>query len=198
MSVFKVQLNNTQQGRLDFDPSTGGLFTTSKQRSVYVMGPNKINRTLFDGQTFTDCNYWKRFAYPQVPLDQAIVTVLSDDGSVYTDDGTGNSFPYTWTKTPAVSTSAFSGTGYTANNVVDIFTDTGSYAQFVQITNSGSVALKVKLNGSTNSVFDLPAAGVQVFDKGDLLVAKVEFANASGSTAGAVQVVATIRSACNS
>ncbi len=102
MSVFRVKLNNVDQGRLDLDPSThsagagygqlGDAFGVSKQRQVYVMGPKKINRLLSDGETFSDCNYWKRFAYPQVSYEQAIVEVVSDDGSVYSDVEEENTF----------------------------------------------------------------------------------------------------------
>jgi hypothetical protein len=68
MSVFRVKLQNVDQGKLDINPVTSAAFTTSKQRTIYAMGPKKVNRKLADGDTFTDCNYWKRFAYPQVSL----------------------------------------------------------------------------------------------------------------------------------
>lgn len=69
MSVFRVKLNNAQQGLLDIDPSTdtsatfgmvGTPFTTSKQRQIFVAGPTNRYRLLQDGDTFTDCNYWVR------------------------------------------------------------------------------------------------------------------------------------------
>jgi hypothetical protein len=81
MSTFKVKLTQGDQGNLD----TNLVSSNSIQRSVYVMGPHKTNRLLKDGTTFTDSNYWKRFAYPQVSKEQAIVEVVSDDGSVYVD-----------------------------------------------------------------------------------------------------------------
>jgi hypothetical protein len=62
MSVFRVNLNNSVQGTLDLNPATTAEFVTSVQRTVYVTGPNKIYRKLADGDTFTDCNYWKKFA----------------------------------------------------------------------------------------------------------------------------------------
>lgn len=57
MSVFRVKLNNNAQGLLD--TVSGSQQSTSIQRTVYVMGPKKINRKLKDGDTCTDSNYWK-------------------------------------------------------------------------------------------------------------------------------------------
>ena len=54
MSVFRVRLTNSRQGRLD---------VYDNQRSAYITGPNRINRKLKDGEIFTDCNYWKRFEH---------------------------------------------------------------------------------------------------------------------------------------
>src|SRR4051812_19857883 len=98
MSVFKVKLTQGQQGSLDehafgvnnasVSVGTGGGNVlvgtgTSVQRTVYVMGPGKVNRKLNDGDTFTDSNYWKRYcATPVGPLtpEQAIVSIVTDDG----------------------------------------------------------------------------------------------------------------------
>ncbi|MBM3206896.1 MAG: hypothetical protein FJZ43_04730, partial [Candidatus Staskawiczbacteria bacterium] len=75
MSEFKVKLNNTNQGLMDLK-ADGSQFAESIQRTIYVAGPSKKYRKLFDGDTFTDCNYWKRFAYPQVPLSEAFIEVV--------------------------------------------------------------------------------------------------------------------------
>lgn len=90
MSTFRVKLTSTGQGLLDTAGQANGA---SYQRTVYVMGPGKVNRKLKDGDTFTDVNYWKRFAYPQVPLDQAFIEVVSDDGAPYTDLASENVAP---------------------------------------------------------------------------------------------------------
>ena len=104
MSVFRVKLSNIDQGTLDLDPSSntsttygqlGEAFGThnpnsedySRQRSVFVMGPNKINRLMVDGETFSDCNYWKRFAFPQTTHEHALIETVTDDGSIYSDIG---------------------------------------------------------------------------------------------------------------
>src|SRR3954469_4535762 len=99
MSVFSVKLTQgvgrTAQGFLDPSVVSGA----SIQRTIYAPGPNKINRVLFDGQTFTDVNYWKRFAYPNLPHDQAFINVVTDDGSVWNDFSQDNSYPVSYTST---------------------------------------------------------------------------------------------------
>jgi hypothetical protein len=205
MSVFRVALNNRQQGLLDLDPSTasagavtgqglGDQKDPSIQRGVYVMGPNLINRLLIDGETFTDCNYWKRFAYPQVSLEDAIVEVVSDDGSIYSDIATENVYPKVYDESVAA------GTTWT-DNEVDIAGDTGGYAVFAQITNKHrSQDISMRLNGLTTAVMDLPADSTQVFNSGDLSLSLIEFDNSESGASGPVevQVVLSIRSVCNS
>lgn len=199
MSVFRVKLQRAgYQGQLDINPATntsetygnvGTAFTTSKQRTVYVMGPKKINRLLIDGDTFTDSNYWKRFAYPQVSLDQAFIEVVSDDGSVYSDVASENTFG-------VASGTLTLGSSYTTPNTIDFATTYGGAATFVQIRNlGGSNALVAELNGDTSLVITVPANTAQVFNAGDLAITKVRLKSASGTTA---EVVASVRSALNS
>lgn len=198
MSVFRVKLNNTQQGRMDlrFDSNVegnhGSQFATSLQRTIYVAGPGKTYRKLFDGDTFTDCNYWKRFAYPQVPLSEAFIEVVTDDGSAYSDVASENTYPKVYNMLIT------QGTDF-EDNVIDILGDTGGYAVFVQIANQGSTAVRVRLNGVTDAVFDLGASETQVFNSGDLQVSKIEFVNnVSGGSTADVQVLLSVRSVCNS
>jgi hypothetical protein len=195
MSVFRVQLNNRDQGLLDKHPTTGVQMTTSKQRQVYVMGPNHINRLMVDGETFSDCNYWKKFAYPQVPLNEAFIYVQTDDGSVYSDDPAENVFP----KVYSLSVDADSDF---EDNQADILTDTGGYAVFCQITNFGTTGqdVTVRLNGKSTAVFTLEDGTSQVFNAGDLALSLVEIANdASGATGPVtVEVLCSVRSACTS
>ena len=93
MSVFKVKLNQGVQGKLDINPATGLEFATSVQRTMYVAGPNGKIREVVDGTTFTDCNYWKQFAVPQVSANDAFIEVLEDDGSVYSSIASENTYP---------------------------------------------------------------------------------------------------------
>lgn len=192
MSVFRVKLNNPAQGRLDINPTTGAQMTTSIQRTIYVAGPKRTYRKLADGETFTDSNYWKRFAYPQVSLADAFIEVVTDDGSVYSDVESENTFPVVY------NLDLTHGTSYT-DNVADILGDYNSSANFVQITNQSNTACKVKLNGSASAIFDLAGGDTQVFNNGDLQITKLEFANTtSGGSDVTVQVIASLKSVLNS
>lgn len=182
MSTFRVKLTSTGQGLMDTAGQANG---SSYQRTVYVMGPGKVNRKLKDGDTFTDVNYWKRFAYPQVPLADAFIEVVSDDGAPYTDVDSENVAPKVYTLT-------LTGGSTYAANVADILTDTGGYATFAQIT--PTVACRMKINGNTNAIISLSANSTQIFNPGDLTISKLEFDNsASGASTGSVQILVTTR-----
>jgi hypothetical protein len=143
---------------------------SSGQRSAYIMGPNKVNRLLKDGDTFRDCNYWKRFAYPNVSLEESFIEVLEDDGIQYVDNQ-NNNFPKVYNiATEAESTFT--------DNVADILGDTGGYAHFTQITNrSDSSEIRIRLNESSEAIFLLPAGSTQSFDAGDVSISKIEIEN---------------------
>lgn len=195
MSVFQVSLNNISQGALDLNPSVLVPLNTemepSIQRTIYVTGPRGVYRKLKDGDTFTDSNYWKRFAYPQLPMTDAFIVVLEDDGSVYSDIPEENNFPRVYTL------NVNDGTTY-ENNVVDILGDNDGVAQFVQIHNiSGGGDVKVRLNGTANAVFDLDSGNTQIFNYGDLSVTKLEFHNESGENS-VVQTIISVRSVSKS
>lgn len=206
MSVFQVTLNNIAQGYMDLNPATatsisannysqlGSEMSPSIQRTIYVAGPNRTYRKLKDGDTFTDCNYWKRFAYPQVSLEQAFITVVTDDGSVWSDVASENTYPKVY------DVSVHNGTTFTSDgNTVDILGDTGGHAVFVQIANQGATAVKVRVNGLSTAIFDLAASETQVFNSGELSVTKLEFANlVSGGGVGDIQVLLSVKSVCNS
>lgn len=195
MSVFQVSLNNISQGALDLNPSVLVPLNTemepSIQRTIYVTGPRGVYRKLKDGDTFTDSNYWKRFSYPQLPMTDAFIVVLEDDGSVYSDIPEENNFPRVYTL------NVNDGTTY-ENNVVDILGDNDGVAQFVQIHNiSGGGDVKVRLNGTANAVFDLDSGNTQIFNYGDLSVTKLEFHNESGENS-VVQTIISVRSVSKS
>jgi len=192
MSVFKVDLNNQYQGYLDLDPKTGIEFEASSgnpsiQRTVYLAGPHGGVLGLKDGSTFTDSNYWKRYAYPQVPESQAFISVLSDDGSVWSNNPAENVFPKVYTGT------AYSGT----TSVID-FTNSGtaSFAQFAQITNNGAGTLLVSLNALSAAAFPLPNGSTQIFSAGDVTLGALGLSTASGSASSTTnyQIISSIRS----
>jgi hypothetical protein len=179
MSVFKVKLTNVNQGLLDTNGQSTG---TSVQRGVWIMGPNKVNRLLIDGSTFTDSNYWKRYAYPQVPYDQAIVDVLTDDGSVWADNPVG-------ARTFGVS-SSFTGTAsYSTTNTIDYLSTYGSYAKYVQIKVTTADAT-VRINGSVE--ITVASGTTQIFDD-DIDIAKLEVKGSSP----VVAIFAAVRSVQN-
>ena len=180
MSVFRVKLTNSRQG----------LLSGASQRSVYIMGPNKINRILRDGNEFTDCNYWKRFAYPNVSLEDAFIEVVSDDGIQYID-GQQTNFPKVYDLLTAP------GSDYTANTA-NIQADTGGSAIFAQITNKNeSEGVKLKLNNLSNAIIDLPAGSTQVFNAGDVSIANIQVKNESSSEVQ-VQILVSVAVVPNS
>lgn len=202
MSVFQVKLQNVNQGLLDLNPAThpaatgdsatygnlGTPFTTSKQRQIYVAGPNRTYRLLKDGETFTDCNYWKRFAYPQVAYDVAFIHVVTDDGSVYSDIPEENTFAAGATETLS--------TAY-ADTVIDFVTDHGGPARFLQIQNlDGTIGISGELNGDVDVTFHLNAGESQIFNNGDLSITMLRLKADSGTPDASW--IASIRSVCNS
>lgn len=200
MSVFKVKLSNSNQGILDVDPSTGLPFATSKQRTIMVTGPNRIQRQLADGEQFTDSNYWKQFAYPQMSLENAFIEVVTDDGSVYSKDSDENSYPIVWS--PGSSGTISAGAAPTDTNMaLDIVATYGGPAKFVQLSNTDSGdSIKVRLNGSTDAVFTLHANSTQIFNNNDLVITKIEFDNSASGThvVATVEVLLSIKSTSNS
>jgi hypothetical protein len=191
MSVFRVIVNNNNQGLMDINPSTGRQFNffntpsdPSIQRQIYVSGPNGGIRELSDGDTFTDCNYWKKFAYPNISEEQAFIVVVTDDGIPWTENG-DNTYPL-------VSTGSISAGGTAA---VDYTLSDGGYAVFAQITNTGSNPMNVAINGAVTATFPLAAGATQVFNKGDFLIGALVLSSALGTS---YQVIASVQTPCKS
>lgn len=197
MSVFRVKLTASNQGLLDSNAVSTG---TSIQRTVYVMGPHKTNRKLDDGDVFTDSNYWKRFTAAVAGADNAFIEVVSDDGSVYTDDSPVDATANAGTFPVVYDFTLTSGDTYAVNTaagkVADFLGTYNSYADFCQITTSTNVC-KCKINGSSSAIFDLSTSVVQVFNPGDIRITKLEFQNTSGGNS-VVQIVAGVQVASNS
>ncbi len=194
MSVFKVHVNTNQQGYLDYNPATaspgflGNQMQPSKQRTMFCAGPNRIYRELFDGQVFTDCNYWKRFDIAVHP-DTGFIEVLVDDGSVFSDVPGENTFPKVFAVT-VLNTDTY------ATNFIDFVGTYGGPAQFVQITNpTGGNAATIELNGDVSAIMTLTSNATQIFNAGDLSVTKLGFQSAAGTT---LQVIASLSVQCNS
>lgn len=179
MSTFRVSLHNSNQGGLDTSNYT--------QRTVSITGPNGMHRVLSEGDTFVDSNYFKRFCYPQVSLADAILEVVEDDGTTYSDTG-NNNYLVTWK--PGDDGSITAGDTYDDDNMsLDIVDTYGGYATFLQIRNSDSAQdIQVRLNGNSDSVFTVVHASTQVFNAGDINVSAIAFDN-SFSGNGAVDTV---------
>jgi hypothetical protein len=213
MSVFKVKLQNVEQGLLDLDPSTHPLAmgsgsspatygqlgepmgeewsnseAASRQRQMFVAGPGRTYRLLKDGETFTDNNYWKRFAYPQVGREFAFIEVVTDDGSIYSDVPEENTFAAGATET--LSTDF-------ADTAIDFVTTYGGAARFLQVQNlDATIAIEGELNGDTNVTFRLNAGETQIFNQGDLAITLLRLKADSGTPD--VSWIASVRSVSNS
>ena len=195
MSVFRVKLNNIDQGKMDLQapaatPGLGTQFAVSKQRQVFIMGPNLRQRLLNDGETFTDCNYYKKFCYPQCSYENAILEIVTDDGSTWPEDAT----------TPIVLNETIAQDTAFAANTYDLVATYGGPAIFCQIENrSATTALSVRLNGQASAVFTLDAGDTQIFNAGDLTITEIAFANSqSGGDDVDVQMILSVASTCNS
>lgn len=177
MSVFRVKLYNGRQGLMDVHDN---------QRTAYIMGPNRVNRILKDGEVFTDCNYWKRFAHPQLPLEEAFIEVLEDDGTIYSDSLADNTYPKVYDIT------ALPGTAFSQNKA-DIQGDSGSFALFAQITNKSEAdPVRIRINGLDSAIIDLGAGNTQVFNAGEVTIGSLEVEN-NGEDNVPVQIVVSIR-----
>jgi hypothetical protein len=182
MSIFKVTITNTVEGNLDTAilGSTGPGTGTSIQRTAYITGPNLIDRQVVDGETFTDCNYWLQYCYPNVLLENVILTCISNDGSPWSSTNKAlNTFPQTYALTVA-------GGSLYAANLVDILGTLGSYATFAQITSTQSLSMRI--NGV--AVFPLTANLTQIFNPGDFAISRLEFQNnASGAISSNLSII---------
>ena len=206
MSVFQVVLNSATPvtensyspggtftyipGQLDINAYTGLQNIPSKQRTIYVMGPDRINRELHDGDTFTDCNYWKKFDFIQV---------ITDDGSVWNDSTHSSS-----NIVASATLTGTAGTTYTdTGNRFDINKTYGTYAVYTRLENlgaSGSVTIRLNYSSAyAGATFTLDAGHTMHFDVGDLSITKIEVSNNdSGAVTSPVQVLCLVLSPVNS
>lgn len=204
MSVFRVKL--TDQFGVPVNPSQGqahanvfgqgnldevGQSTgTSIQRTMFAQGPGLTYRKLNDGDTFTDCNFWKRYSTDEVSSEFAFIEVVSDDGSVYID-GEISTFPRVETISVAGgSTFATDGQSF------DILTDAGGPAVFTQIEVTGN-DVEVRINGLSTAVKTIAAGDTQVFQLGELQITLLEFRRTASGSASVVVTVG-VESTCNS
>jgi hypothetical protein len=70
-------------------------------------------------------------------------------------------------------------------------------AKFTQISNYGSTAVSVRLNGDSAATFTLHAGISQIFNPGDMEVSTIDFAEAAGVSGGTNCPVQVICGVCN-
>jgi len=199
MSTFKVNLKTLVQGTLDVWSTTsatpvGAAPGVSLQRQCYVAGPKRVNRLMVDGETFSDCNYWKRFC----PVSStnpggcdpvaAFLLCTYDDGAPYSDVPSEQTF--------AVDNGAGVAAGVSPlwTTAFDFATTYGSYATSAIITNTGATVATIRINGSGS--FTLAAGATQVFNTGDLVITTIEGKSAAGGNL--ITVFAGVKSVSNS
>ena len=187
MSVFQVRLVSPVQGAgYAKDPSV--VAGVSGQKTMEVNGPNLTRRRLFDGETFTSSNYWKRFAPisegGSMPEDLAFIHIVTDDGSPYSDKDKGlNKFA----KVVPLTVAALS--DY-ADNVINIVGTYGGVATSCTITTNHPIS--ARLNSSSTAELDI-AVGSVTFDNQELPLTSLEFAGGgSGQSNATVQVTLAI------
>lgn len=204
MSVFRVKLNNMDQGKLDLlaptaSPGLGSQALVSSQRQAFIMGPGKCQRLMVDGETFTDCNYYKKFCVASstnltgTNYENAILEIVTDDGNEWSDTEGGA------TQLTSTHLHVLASTDYAANEI-DFITSYGGPAIFIQMENtSGADDVSVKINDRSAAIFTLGFGDTQVFNRGDLTINKVQFANtASGAGNVIVNLMFSIESQCYS
>ena len=208
MSVFQVNLGEDVQGDLDrhFTPGSGATPDTtppevspSLQRQVYVMGPNKINRLLSDGEQFTDCNYWKRFAPYNATSNpggclasEAFVEIITDDGSVWSDVDAENTYP--------IGQNAFTGADGTLGGgeteTLDVQGELNSYAVSATVKNTGGANdMTVTVNGVASAVMTVDPGDTLVFGAGDMQITSLAIFSTTGTT---YEALLSVKSQCAS
>jgi hypothetical protein len=206
MSTFTVKLNNSAQGLLDLDPSTdpeaagsteiygllGTPMTTSKQRTIYVAGPHKTNRLLKDGETFVDCNYWKKFCEYNASTNpygcdaaSAFLSLTSDDGTVWSDVDAENTYGIGGSGTAnSTGNQTDANTHYSTSSPygINFMTTYGAPARFLQVQNlDGSNAIVLVLNSDANMTCTIAGLATQTFEIGDLMITHLLIKSASGA-----------------
>lgn len=216
MSVFRVKLTQGLQGNMEVAAGYADLVANSaganfsEQRTLYVMGPKKMNRLLADGATFTDCNYWKRFVSvanggDAASPEAAFLEIVTDDGSIWSDDTqeTTTIAQITYTTQAAYANSTWTcpiGVATSGTGAYDILANLGGYASFIIMTN-GAQATKLNLNSAgtvaaptAGTVLDIASSGTITLSADDILVGRL----ALQGTSTTVYLVIGVKAQANS
>jgi hypothetical protein len=188
MSIFQVRLNQSAQLGSGYvtDPAFKSYVTSytapatgggTQQRSMEVNGPNLTRRRLYDGQTFTSTNYWKRFASTaqggMLAQADTFIYVVSDDGSPYSDKdkainkmavvtkftGSTTTAPYLY---PAIATGQIQGAANSASQTncgyIDFQGTFGGVATYVQIMADQAIRLSINSPAGQGAIMDVVGA----------------------------------------
>src|SRR5581483_3829787 len=112
--------------------------------------------------------FYKRYCQPAASPNDAILELISDDGSPYSDYYNENQFPVVSTLTIA------GGSTYSAANLIDYVGTYGNPAIFVQISVTGN-NVTCKLNGSASALLPIAKNTTQTLQVGDLAVSSLNF-----------------------
>jgi|GEM_PF-5182251 len=196
MSKFTVRLNQTGvQGQMDVSMTTGQINATSNQRTVYIMGPDKQNYLLRDGQSFTGNNYWLRYVSTAqggkaLPGQDFLYFAAYTAGAVY-DPGAMDYDGGAWSDvtdnmaTTSLNVAVVAGTPQT----VDFLGKYGGIAKFLQMLADGT-GVTYKINGSTVSAGSVSNSATTIFEPGDINWTSITFTNGNGGS-GTVNVKIT-------
>ena len=184
MSKFTVRLNQAGlQGQLDvygqatMNPESGPA-AVSLQRTVYIMGPDKINYLLNDGDSFVGNNYWLRY----VSTAQGGTAVAGQDFLYFADYATdydGGSYSDNGPNlyTTVLNQAVVAGTPVTIN-----FLGTyGGIAKFLQMSPSGT-GITYTINGNTSASLTLANSTTTVYQPGEINWTSITLTNTNGGS----------------
>lgn len=139
------------------------------------------------GETFTGSNYYKRFTYDgliaagytsAVAAEEAILEVVTDDGSVFSDSAATATVPYVYHESLTAGSSA----------VLNFATDLGGPAYFMTLESDQDIYCY--LNGSATARINVEGGSQVSFSNGELLLNSITIANTiSGASTATVQVI---------
>jgi hypothetical protein len=113
-----------------------------------------------DGDTFTDCNYWKRFAYPQVAQNQKpSLRPLPTTVPVWSDVASGKTPTRRFYNMQVIDCSA--ATSPTTRSTI-LLAILAIRRQSCRLPTKVSTAVRVRVNGVADAAFDLGAGETQV------------------------------------
>jgi len=177
MSTFQVILTKLNRNTISGD--------ALGQRTVNLPTPEGPHKTFKDREIIEGPNYWKRYCSPSMPHGEAFLVILEDDGTIYSDNDSENTYPF------IVSKKVAPGSSYEdEGNEINLMKEQGTFATFALIRNkNASQEINIKINGSKNAILELDGNDEISFDKGDLPISKLNFDNSEGKEEVKLQII---------